>query len=65
MGAVTGWRHRLPRVSFQTWHDSRHGPARRPARMRRIEARMTQSGQPVDVVVPTAWGRIVEWWRGL
>jgi len=62
VGIVTGWRHRLPRhhlVRWQDWSRPRRGLTRRRV------YRSALTGMPVEVVVPTTFGRVVMWWRGL
>jgi len=54
----------LPRDRYALcdWQDWSH---HRPALVRRRVYRSALTGMPVEVVVPTAWGRVVMWWRGL
>jgi len=61
VGTLTGWRHRLPRTDVCSWQDWSRP---RPAVVRKRVYRSALTGNPVEVLVPTAWGRVVQWWRG-
>ena len=58
------YRRRLPRVriltdivDWQDWQRPRH------SLVRRVLYRNAATGMPVEVLVPTLWGRVVMAWR--